>query len=115
MQMAWYNDNVQVDRILITNDVNLVPAEPVVSSQIVVFPNPIVDKFTIQYTSLVAQQAQVSIFDLGGTLIKQIMVMVNAGPNDIVVDTNYIYDGVYNLVFIPANGLKCSARIVIAR
>ncbi len=115
LQMAWGDDNVQIDQILITNDAALVPAEPVIGSQIVVFPNPIVDKFTIQYNSPVTQQAQVSIFDQVGTLIMQTMVMAYAGPNDIVLGTDYIYNGVYNLVFTPADGLTATTRIIIYR
>jgi hypothetical protein len=115
LQMAWLDDNVQVDRILITNDLALVPAEPIIASQIVVFPNPIADKFTIQYTSPVAQQAQVSLFDQVGTLIMQTMVAMSAGPNNIVLGTDNIYNGIYNLVFIPADGNKATTRIVIYR
>jgi len=115
LQMAWLDDNVQIDRILITNDLALVPAEPIIASQIVVFPNPISDKFTIQYTSPVAQQAQVSLFDQVGTLIMQTMVAVSAGPNNIVLGTDYIYNGIYNLVFIPTDGNKATTRIVIYR
>jgi len=114
-QMAWSDENVQVDRILITNDFALVPAEPVIPSQIVVFPNPIVDKFTIQYTSPVSQLVQVSIVDLAGTLIMQTMVAVSAGPNNIVLGTDYIYNGIYNLIFMPADGRKATTRILISR
>jgi hypothetical protein len=113
--MAWNDDNVQIDRILITNDPALVPAEPVIASQIAVFPNPIVDSFTIQYTSPVAQQAQVSVFDQSGTLIMQTVVMVNAGANNIVLGTDNIYNGTYILVFTPASGTKATTRIVIYR
>jgi hypothetical protein len=115
LQMAWYDDNVQIDRILITNDVTLVPADPVIGGQIVVFPNPIVDKFTIVYNSPVTQQAQVSIFDQVGTLIMQTMVTAYAGPNNIVLGTDFIYNGIYSLVFLPADGIKATARIVIYR
>jgi len=31
LQMAWGDDNVQIDQILITNDAALVPAEPVIA------------------------------------------------------------------------------------
>ncbi|GHN02625.1 hypothetical protein WSM22_41140 [Cytophagales bacterium WSM2-2] len=116
LQMAWNDENVQIDRLLITNDATLVPAEPVIASQIAVFPNPIVDKFTIQYTSPVAQQAQVSIFDQsGGTLVMQTVVMANAGVNNIVLGTDNIYNGTYILVFTPADGNKATTRIVIFR
>ncbi len=114
LQMAWNDDNVQIDRILITNDAMLVPAEPV--SQITVFPNPIVDTFTIQYTSPVVQLAQVSIFDQGGTLIMQTVVSVNAGLNNIVLGTTNIYNGTYILVFTPmTSGDSSTTRIVIFR
>ena len=115
LQMAWNDDNVQIDRILITNDATLIPAEPVIASQISVFPNPIIDTFTIQYTSPVAQQAIVSIFDQNGTLIMQTVVMVNAGQNNIVLGTNNIYNGTYILVFAPATGSNATTRIVINR
>src|SRR5258706_11332974 len=116
LQMAWNDENVQIDRILITNDASLVPAEPVIVSQITVFPNPIVDTFTIQYTSPVVQQAQVSIFDQGGTLIMQTVVSVNAGLNNIVLGTTNIYNVTYILVFTPmTSGDSASTRIVIFR
>jgi len=117
LQMAWNNDNVQIDRILITNDAALVPAEPAIVSQITVFPNPIVDTFTIQYTSPVDQSAQVSIFEQsGGTLIMQTMVMANTGVNNIVLGTTNIYNGTYILVFTPmVSGGAATTRIVIYR
>lgn len=115
--MAWNDDNVQIDRILITNDATLVPAEPVIISQITVFPNPIVDTFTIQYTSAIAQQAQVSIIDqFSGTLIMQTVVAVNVGLNNIVLGTANIYNGTYLLIFAPlTSGDQSSTRIVINR
>src|SRR5258705_2299408 len=116
LQMAWNDDNVQIDRILITNDATLIPAEPAITSQISVFPNPIVDTFTIQYTSTVAQQAQVSIFDQGGTLIMQTVVALNAGANNIVLRTDNIYNGTYILVLTTmTSGDKATTRIVIFR
>jgi len=87
--------------------------EPVASNKIAVFPNPIVDKFTIRYSSPATQEVQVSIIDIAGTLIKQMMVTANAGPNDIVVDTNSIYTGIYILVFTPADGHKSTERLAI--
>ncbi|HMI68250.1 MAG TPA: Ig-like domain-containing protein, partial [Cyclobacteriaceae bacterium] len=87
--------------------------ELVASNKIAVFPNPIVDKFTIQYTSPATQEVQVSIIDMAGTLIKQMMVTANAGANDIGFDTNSIYKGIYILVFTPADGHKSTERIVI--
>jgi len=89
--------------------------ESVGSTKIAVFPHPIVDKFTIQYTALVAQEVQVSIIDMAGTLIMQMMVTANAGPNDIGVDTNSIYKGIYILVFTPADGHKSTERIVVSK
>jgi hypothetical protein len=85
--------------------------EPV--DKIAVFPNPIVDKFTIRYSSPATQEVQVSIIDMAGTLIKQMMVTANAGPNDIAVDTNSIYTGIYILVFTPADGHKSTERLAI--
>jgi hypothetical protein len=89
--------------------------ESVASTKIAVFPNPIVDKFTIQYTALFAQEVQVSIIDMAGTVVKQIMVTANAGANDIGVDTNSIYKGIYILVFTPADGHKSTERIVVSK
>ena len=116
-QMAWFDENAQVDQIVITNDMGFAPAQdPVISSQLTVYPNPVVaNYFTIQYTSPISQQAQVSIFDNASTLIKQIMVNLNAGVNDVVVDINYIYNGNYIVTFQPTNGQKSTARIIISR
>jgi hypothetical protein len=115
-QMAWNDDNVQIDQILITNDATLIPAEPVITSQITVFPNPIVDTFTIQYISPVTQQAQVSIFDQSGTLIMQTVVAAATGSNNIVLGTTNIYNGTYILVFTPlTSGSASTTRIVISR
>src|SRR5260221_1926175 len=85
--------------------------EPV--NQIAVFPNPIVDKFTIRYSSPATQEVQVSIIDMAGALIKQMMVTAYAGPNDIAVDTNSIYTGIYILGFTPVDGHKSTERIAI--
>jgi len=116
LQMAWNDDNVQIDQLLITNDATLIPAEPVIASQITVFPNPIVDTFTIQYTSPITQQVQVSIFDQSGTLIMQTAVMASAGLNNIVLGTTNIYNGTYILIFTPlTSGNAATTRIVIYR
>ena len=116
-QMAWFDENVQVDQIVITNDLSFAPLQdPVIASQLAVYPNPVIaNYFTIKYTSPVSQQAQVSIFDNAATLVKQTMVNLNAGTNDVVVDTNYIYNGPYIVAFQPTNGQKSTARIIISR
>ena len=116
-QMAWFDENVQVDQIIITNDLSFTPLQdPVIASQLAVYPNPVIaNYFTIKYTSPVSQQAQVSIFDNAATLVKQTMVNLNAGTNDVVVDTNYIYNGPYIVAFQPTNGQKSTARIIISR
>jgi hypothetical protein len=116
IQMAWYQDNVELDQVLITNDPSFVPTDVNAGSEIVVFPNPIVDSFTIQYTSTVAQQAQVNIYDASGLLVKQTMVSLVAGSNNITMDTSGIlYNGIYYLIFAPATGDKSTERIVISR
>jgi hypothetical protein len=103
-------------QVLIVNDAPPAPEEPVSPSQITVFPNPIVDTFTIQYTSPITQQAQVSILEENGTLIMQTVVMVYQGQNNIVFDTTNIYDGTYLLVFRPMfNGDSATTRIIISR
>ena len=102
---------------MITNDLSFVPAQdPVAASELKVYPNPVVaNYFTIQYDSPASQQAQVSIFDSASTLIKQIMVNLNSGANNVVVDINYIYDGPYIVSFQPENGQKSTTRIIISR
>jgi hypothetical protein len=115
IQMAWYQDNVPLDEILITNDPTFVPTDVNAGSDVVVFPNPIVDNFTIQYTSPVAQQAQVSIFDSSGVLVQQTMVSLTVGLNNIAMNTNNIYNGIYYLKFASATGDNTTVRVVVSR
>jgi hypothetical protein len=113
-QMGWDNENVQVDQITITNDSSYVPpANPI--PPLTLYPNPAGSQFTIQYTSSVSQQAQVSVFSLGNVLVKQTMVQLQAGLNNIPVTTEYIYNGTYIVVFQPSSGASSSARLIIYR
>jgi hypothetical protein len=121
-QMAWFEDNVQVDRILITDDVAFNPesssstgTDTSAGSTISLYPNPAADKFTIRYVSASLQQAQVSVFDQSSNLIKRTVVTVNAGSNDIVVDTDYIYNGNYIVSLALADGNKATAQLVVYR
>jgi len=125
-QMAWLDDNVQVDGIQITDDITYIPQggsssasesspQPAAGTTISIYPNPATDKFTIQYTSASQQQAQVSVFDQSSNLIKRTMVDINAGPNDIVVDTDYIYNGTYIVALALTDGKKASTQLIVSR
>jgi hypothetical protein len=123
-QMAWYDDNVQVDRIMITNDIAYIPdgnssvtgtQESGATPSMSIYPNPAADKFTIQYTSASQQQAQISVFDLSSNLVKRTVTTVDAGDNNIVVDTDYIYNGTYIVALALADGQKVSTQLIISR
>jgi hypothetical protein len=124
-QMAWYDDNVQVDGIIITNDIAYTPnatssastpvAEPAAPTTMDIYPNPAADRFTIQYTSGSQQQAEISVFDFSSNLLKRTVVTVNAGSNDIPVDTEYIYNGTYVVALALADGQRVTKQLIIYR
>jgi hypothetical protein len=114
--MGWCDDNVQVDRILITNDLNFDPslATPVDDASIFVYPNPASDEFIIKYTSVLSQQADVGIYDMASRLIKQSLVSVDIGQNDILVDIHDLSNGIYIVSFL-INGQNKSMRLAVLR
>ena len=92
----------------------LVNTTVVTSSSLSVYPNPILtNQFTIQYNTSVAQQAQISIFSLGSKLIRQFMVNLIAGSNNILVSTSGIYNGTYIISLAPAITPKLTTRVLI--
>ncbi len=89
------------------------PVAAVTTEEITVYPNPATDSFTLHYTSTLAQQSQIAIFDMASRLIRQMSVPVNEGQNDIVVDTLGMGNGVYVVLFLTSDGKKYSTRLII--
>lgn len=111
--MSWYDENVPVDQIIVTNNLSFTPTADPVVTELSVYPNPMTTQFTIQYNSSVSQLAQVSVFSLEQILIKQTIVTLQAGPNDIPVTTENIYNGMYIVNFKPSTGQPASTRIIV--
>jgi hypothetical protein len=103
---ASFDENSEVDKIAVMDDHE---------DEIGVFPNPVTGKITIRYTSPVSQQAYISINDSAAALINQITIMANEGPNNIVLDTEGLHNGIYYLNFQSADGKKSIKRILISR
>jgi hypothetical protein len=119
-KMAWYDENVAVDQILITNDGSFIPPADIAtvsattSSTLYIYPNPVVTReFTIAFNSSVVQQAQLSMFSMGMVLVKQTIVNLQAGPNEIIVGTEGVYNGTYIVALVPAQTPKLTTQIIL--
>lgn len=118
-KMAWYDENVAVDQILIINDASFTPpVDPVASlpttSSLYIYPNPIItNQFTIQFNSPIAQLAQLSMYSMGLVLVKQTMINLTAGSNEIVVPTDGIYNGTYIVSLAPSQASKMTTQVIL--
>jgi len=118
-KMAWYEENVAVDQIQITNDASYIPPVDMTTSltstsPLYIYPNPIVTNyFTIQFNSPVAQLAQLSMYSMGLVLVKQKMVNLAVGSNEIVIPTDGIYNGTYIVSFAPSQTSKLTTQVVL--
>ncbi|MBI1767585.1 MAG: T9SS type A sorting domain-containing protein [Bacteroidetes bacterium] len=111
--MGWYDENVQVDRIMITNDSNFDPSLSNPMKDVILYPNPATDKFYLEYTSTLSQQTQVCIYDINSRLVKQLFVAIDIGQNEIPIDIHDLSNGIYIVSLLMNNGQKYSVRIVI--
>ncbi|GHN02626.1 hypothetical protein WSM22_41150 [Cytophagales bacterium WSM2-2] len=112
--MGWADDNVQVDRILITNDLNFDPSltQLVNGKSITLYPNPATDLFVIEYESVISQQAQIYIYDIGAKIISHLPIAISAGQNAIPVGTHFMSSGIY-IVSLVTDRQRYSARLII--
>jgi hypothetical protein len=118
IEMGWYDENAQVDQIMITNDMSYTPTDnPLTTNEFAVYPNPVVSNtFSIQYTSTVVQQAQVALYNSVSTLVKQVTIDLAAGTNEVPVDISDMLNGIYILAFQPvASGENITTRIMISK
>lgn len=133
-RMAWFHENVRVDRIIITNDPGYVPEdnaeqdtsvgriatsqdgllnEPEACDDFAVFPNPATDQFTIIYTSAVKQEAQVSVKSATSAEEKHIGISLNAGQNNIAVDMGSERKGLYLVSIVTSDGSRLSTKVMV--
>jgi hypothetical protein len=133
-RMAWFHENVQVDRVLITNNPAFIPSSekevstarvsvPTVEKTteadepgtIAVFPNPVKDKLMITYTSSTAQQAHINIQSTGSPVAQQLLIPLEEGLNNITVSTDSLERGVYVVTIQTPDGKRSLAKIVVAK
>ncbi len=93
------------------SNIILLRLNSLLQNKIVVFPNPFIDRFTLQYQSLMNERIQLQLIDISGRIIKQQFYQVSKGINQIYVEAGNLPSGTY-LLKLLANGGLMSENII---
>jgi hypothetical protein len=96
-------------------DAFIVSLRELLDSHFVLYPNPASNKFTIAYTASVAQQGQITIFDISSRMVRQFDVPILKGENTFDLDSNSLSSGIYIITFHPSSERKITAKLLIQR
>ncbi|WP_324670561.1 PA14 domain-containing protein [Hymenobacter sp. GOD-10R] len=78
-----------------------------------VYPNPNEGAFTVEFSSKVTQAATLTLTDNLGRVVKEQKLQVQAGFNQVPVDTQNAADGMYQLSLLGANGERQIQKVSI--
>ena len=73
-------------------------------NNITLYPNPVQDELSVEYTATSASELTVSIVDMAGKLIQAHRIQSNAGQNIIMMDTKGLAAGKYTLLLQGNSG-----------
>jgi PKD repeat protein len=73
-------------------------------NNITLYPNPVQDELSVEYTATSASELTVSIVDMAGKLIQAHRIQSNAGQNIIMMDTKDLAAGKYTLLLQGNSG-----------
>jgi Secretion system C-terminal sorting domain len=76
-----------------------------VQNKIVVSPNPVTSRFTLQYQSPVNEQVQLQLLDMKGSIVKQQYFRVSKGVNQLYIETGHLPSGTYLLKLLVNTGV----------
>lgn len=78
----------------------------------IVYANPAVDRFVVQYNSTASRAAKLSLTRVNGSIVLTRSIRVEKGVNKFVIETGNIQPGLY-LVAVDSPGFRQAQKIVI--
>jgi len=111
--MGWQDDNVQIDRIILTNDINFDPSQRKTEKPTILYPNPAIDDFIIEFFSDSADQVEVRIWDVSGKLVRRSFVPMSIGLNKIQVPISDLSNGFYIVSLLANSKQKYSSKLIV--
>jgi hypothetical protein len=132
LRMAWFHENTMVDAVFITNDPDFKPAEkstltsartslqrvPLFEEQpqvMDIYPNPVQDHFMIRYSSPAKQEARITVTSATTLKKKEMIVVLQQGPNDIQVKMENEQKGLYLLSIVTSAGQRQLTKIMVTK
>ncbi len=82
-----------------------------VNEPIIIFPNPVENILTINFTSNKKENLTIDVVQVDGKTIKSIKVSINLGHNEISINTKSLFKGVYFLKFYRTDGSVIVKRL----
>lgn len=119
------NEGTDIDkqwRLIPVNDTNarsIATADKVLNplpdlmTELVLYPNPVHNHFTVNITSSEAQTTEVAILFLSGQMVQQRSVPIKAGHNSIKMDVSMLTPGVYFLQVRAPYGHYKTQKLII--
>ena len=92
-----YNAPVATNTTINEFMLNVSTQENMASSQLSIYPNPVKDKATLVFSSSKAQHIQISVYDRVGQKILLLNQSIDAGTNNIQINTQSLAKGFYLL------------------
>jgi hypothetical protein len=130
-EMGWLHENVLIDHIYITNDTNFDPNQASRLDQVtaiedefqdninmVLYPNPATDNFTIKYSlpssNNYAKNGIVVITDLNSRQTIKQPIVLNPGLNTMEINTSNMKGGIY-IVTIKSGNINLTKRLILTK
>jgi hypothetical protein len=85
-----------------------------ITNKIITWPVPARDELNMNITSIAANKATISLYDVTGKMVKQMPADLKPGDNNIVIATQDISNGVYFLNVI-GDKINVSRKIVVSK
>lgn len=105
-----YGNNLYLDDINISNNVGL--NDNVAGSSLTVYPNPANDFTTVSINSASSNNAVVTIVNTIGEVVHNSSTWLNAGSNDLKINTENFDNGVYFIRVQTIDGIMNSSLVV---
>ena len=105
-----YGNNLYLDDINISNNVGL--NDNVAAASLTVYPNPANDFATVSINSASSDNAKVTIVNAIGEVVFSSSTWLNAGSNNLNINTSALNNGVYFIRVQTLDGIMNSTFVV---
>ena len=102
----FYLDDINLYTGAPSNTIVLELKEDQSISDLILFPNPVGDELSLEYSSVLSAEMNVSLLDMAGKTVQVHKIQSNQGKNLLLMDTKGLAAGKYSIVLQTSFGTK---------